>query len=166
MADTYLQIGNDYSGNWFRSRSVTGQYLQAMRPSRASLTVLNAAAVDAGQEAPTVLSSFPSTLSRVYLLDSQGNVWTCEDLAPGHKATCVAGTSAAYSSFWNDACADAGGKLRPLLNAAANRAGCFYATGVPAPEEILPTLGEIHWDTEPGVYLGPWVASTSTENGS
>jgi hypothetical protein len=165
-ADTYLQIGNDFSGNWFRSRSVSGQYLQAMRPSRSAVTVVNAAAVDAGTEPPSVISSFPGTLQRVYLYDNQGRVWTCEDLAPGRKEACVASTAEACSQFWMAACQNAGGKLRPLLNGAVNRPGCFYATGPLDASEALPTSGEIHWNAEPGVYLGPWVAASAGGSGS
>jgi hypothetical protein len=165
-ADTYLQIGNDYSGNWFRSRSVSGQYIQAMRPSRSSLTVLNAAALSAGSEPPAVLSSFPATLSRVFLVDGQGHFWTCENLAPGHKATCIASSATVYGSFWATACGEAGGKLRPLLSATASHPGYFYAIGAPAADEVLPTLGEIHWQTDQGLYLGPWVASSTTGNGT
>ena len=165
QSDTYLQIGHDYSGNWFRSRSVTGQYLQAMRPSRSSLTVLNAAAVNDGKP-PEVLSSFPGILSRVYLLDNQKHAWYCEDLAPGRKQVCRAVTDGDYSRFWLNTCTDAGGKLRPLLDAAANHAGFFYAVGNPDPSESLPSSGEVHWEAVQGIYLGPWIAAPATENGS
>ncbi len=165
-SDTYLQIGHDYSGNWFRSRSVTGQYMQAMRPSRSSLTVLNAAAVNDGKEPPTVLSSFPGILARVFLIDEQGRVWTCQEVAPGRKQACVASTKEVCSDFWTNTCGDAGGKLRPLLAAAGNHAGFFYAYGAPDPSESLSTTSEIHWEPVQGIYLGPWVAAPATENGS
>jgi len=165
-SDTYLQIGHDYSGNWFRSRSVSGQYLQAMRPSRSSLTVLNAAAVNDGKEPPIVLSSFPGILARVFVIDHQGHVWTCEGVAPGRKQTCATATKEAYSDFWANTCGDAGGKLRPLLTAAANHAGYFYAYGAPDPSEGLSTTSEIRWEPVTGIYLGPWVAAPATEGGS
>jgi hypothetical protein len=161
-SDTYLLIGHDYSGNWFRSRSVTGQYLQAMRPSRSSLTVLNAAAMNDGKEPPTVLSSFPGILARVFLIDNQWHVWTCEELAPGRKQACIAVTQEAYSEFWTNTCSDAGGKLRPLLTAAANHSGFFYASGAPDPSDKLTSSGEIQWQAVNGIYLGPWVAAPAT----
>ena len=165
-SDTYLQIGHDYSGNWFRSRSVSGQYLQAMRPSRSSLTIMNAAAVNDGKEPPTVLSSFPGTLWHVFIIDNQGRVWTCENLAPGRKQSCLVSTKGACSEFWTNTCSDAGGKLRPLLTGAANQSGFFYACGAPDPSESLSSSGEIHWEPVSGIYLGPWVAAPATGSGS
>ncbi len=160
--DSFAQVANEYSGNWFRSRTVSGQYIQAMRPSRSSVTVLNAAAFNLGQEPPTILSSFAGTLSRIFLIDNQGHVWTCSDLAPGQKETCVASTSEAYRAFWTGACGGAGGKLRALLSTALDRPGCFYAVGAPDSGESLTTSSEIHWEAVQGLYLGPWVASTTT----
>jgi len=162
-SDTYLQIGHDYSGNWFRSRSVTGQYLQAMRPSRSSLTVLNAVAVNDGKP-PEVLSSFPGILTRVYVIDNGGRVWACDNVSPGHHEVCVPSTKEAYTKFWTDFCSDAGGKLRPLLATAANHPGFFYAFGAPDPSETLLSSSEIHWDPVMGIYLGPWVAAPATES--
>jgi hypothetical protein len=163
--DTFVQIGNDFSGNWFRSRAVCGQYLQAMRPSRSALTVMNPADVKSRVADPIVLSSFPQELTEVYLTDAQGNVWECANLAPGHKTTCTLSSSDALGKFWSDACVDAGGKLSPALNAASNRPDFFYAKGLPPAGDTLATLGEIHWTVVSGVYLGPWVASPNPESG-
>ena len=138
--DTYHQTGNEFSGNWFRSRSVSGQYLQAVRPSRAAITVMNSDAVNAGH-APVVLSSFPTELDRVFLLDAQYHFWTCSQLRPGQKNTCTASTAGEFNQFWSHACANAGGKLRPLLQQVRDRPGCFYATGLPPPSDRLATVG-------------------------
>ena len=159
--DTFHISKNDYSGNWFRSRAVSGQYLQAVRPSRSSLTVVNPEALDSGQ-APVVLSSFPAELERVYLVDNHDRTWTCSNVDPGHKVTCTAATMSDYNQFWTAACADAGGKLRPLLSQVRDRPGCFYATGTPAPAERLATLREINWQVTQGIYLGPWVTAPAT----
>jgi hypothetical protein len=157
--ETYQQQGNDFSGNWFRSRHVSAQYLQAVRPSRSTLTVLNAAAFGMQGATPVVLSSFPQELDRVFLLDQNLHYWTCDHLEPGQAMTCVPGTDGQFDSFWKEACADAGGKLRPMLSEARDRPGCFYATGVAPAIERLTTLNEIRWQNPRGVYLGPWVAS-------
>ena len=154
--DTYQLSKSDFSGNWFRSRSVSGQYLQAVRPSRSTLTVLNPDALEV-QQAPVVLSSFPTELDRVFLYDSHRHYWTCSHLNPGQRVTCTASTGPEFNQFWNDACANAGGKLRPLLSEARDRPGCFYATGTPAPSDRLTTLSEIRWQVTQGIYLGPWV---------
>jgi hypothetical protein len=159
-ANTYSQREGEFSGNWFRSRHVSGQYLQAIRPSRSVLTVLNPDALERG-DAPVVLSSFPQELDRVFLFGRNGRCWTCEHLLPGRKTTCAPSTDAAFDSFWDAACAEAGGKLRPLLDQARNRAGCFYATGAATPGDGLVTLDAIRWQVAQGVYLGPWVVSTS-----
>jgi hypothetical protein len=160
----YHQDGDDYSGNWFRSRSVSGQYLQAVRPSRFALTVMNPPLNGNLQDAPVVLSSFPDELDKVFLRDWQGRYWKCAHLEPGRKASCVSCPPYDFDKFWNDACVNAGGKLRPLLTEAARRNGCFYATGIPSPDERLATLGEVRWEVVQGIYLGQWVASTTPEN--
>ncbi|HEY0256257.1 MAG TPA: hypothetical protein VGC39_02350 [Candidatus Methylacidiphilales bacterium] len=162
--DTYRQDGNEYFGNWFRSRSVCGQYLQAVRPSRSALTVLNPQALPSPGVAPVVLSSFPEELSQVFVVDNQGRYWTCSHLQPGRKETCTPSTEADFNPFWDKACADAGGKLRPFLSRVRDRAGCFYATGLPSSDERLATLNEIRWRVDQGIYLGQWVASTAPEN--
>ena len=161
--DTYHQEGNGFSGNWFRSRSVSGQYLQAVRPSRSVLTVLNPPALDAVPDAPVVLSSFPQELTKVFLLDAQWHYWTCDHLQPGRKQTCTACTGRDFNLFWNDACAYAGGKLRPLLSRVRDRPGTFYATGLPSASDRLATLDEIRWHTTKAIYLGPWASTPAPE---
>ncbi len=163
--DTFVQIGSDYSGAWFRSRSVCGQYLQAMRPSRSALTVLNPNALARG-EAPVVLSSFPQELARLYVIDAQGRPWTSDHVLPGQRATCTAAQPTDFRQFWTSACSDAGGRLQPLLDRAFNRPGCFYAVGPPAAGQALATLGEIHWGPAQGLYLGPWVAAAAGGEGT
>jgi hypothetical protein len=162
--DTYVEQDGEFSGNWFRSRHVSAQYLQVVRPSRSVLTVMNPVALAGGQP-PVVLSSFPQELDRVFLLDQHSHCWTCDHLEPGRKTTCVACTGRDFNLFWSAACADAGGKLRPLLSQAGNQPGSFYATGLPPIGDRLATLGEIRWQVAQGIYLGPWIASTSPENG-
>jgi hypothetical protein len=159
--DVFHQEGNDYSGNWFRSRAVSGQYLQAMRPSRSSLTVLNPQAIDSGSP-PEVLSSYPQDLTRVFLVDRQRHYWTCGDLEPGRKQDCTASTVDDFNRFWSEASSKAGGKLRPFLSGIIDRPGCFYATGPISSGESLATLGEIRWQVAQGIYLGPWVGAPAT----
>jgi hypothetical protein len=161
--DTFHQVGNEFSGAWFRSRSVSGQYLQAVRPSRSVLTVTNPQALATG-EAPAVLSSFPAELDKVFLIDTQGHYWTCEHLEPGRKQSCSASEVEDFDKFWADARTNAGGKLAPFLARAGNRSGCFYATCTPPPDDRLATLSEVRWSIVQGICLGPWVASPAPEN--
>jgi hypothetical protein len=164
-SDAYNKIGNDYSGHWFRSRSMTGQYLQVVRPSRSSITVVNAADFEAGPNPPVILSSYPQTLSRIFLVDHHDAYWEADDVEPGHKTTLRPSNKAAYIDFWTGASVEAGGKLGPLLRETKFRPGCFFATGAAIPGQVLPTLDEIHWQDEPTIYLGPWVAAPGTEKG-
>lgn len=159
--DSYHQEGDVLSGNWFRSRAISGQYLQTARPSRSVLTVLNPDTLDSHQEPPVLLSSFPEELTEVYLIDQKGNYWACQHLEPGQKKACVSCRESDYDRFWNTTYSQAGGKLRPALKKAAKRPGCFYASGLPSANDVLTTLGEIRWQAASGVYLGPWVASST-----
>jgi len=160
--DVFRLEGHEYSGNWFRSRSIAGQYLQAVRPSRSTLSVLNPNGI-ARQEAPIVLSSFPLELKKVFVIDLQGNYWVCESLEPGHKKACVPSNKKDFAAFRDLVAADGGGKLGPFLRAVQDRPGTFLASGIPSQKDTLKTLGEIHWDVVSGVYLGPWVASPNED---
>lgn len=163
-SNSYYQEGNTLSGSWFRSRSIAGQYLQAMSSSRSTLMMVNANALHSSQQPPMLLSSFPGELDEVYLVDNEGNYWSCDHLEPGEKKTCKAASVSEYEKFWEKATGNAGGKLLPALKAAAARPGCFYATGLPAEHDALATLPEIRWRVANGVYLGPWVASPAPES--
>jgi len=160
--DYSLENGT-YSGDWFSSRAIEAQYLETVRPSRATLSVLNADELAAASAAPVVLSSYPQRLDRVYLIDDAGHYWTCSDLDPGRKATCTASNVGDFAEFWTVACKNAGGKLRPVLNRAQGRVGCFYATGSVPEESRLATLAEIHWLSSPGIFLGDWVGIRNGE---
>jgi hypothetical protein len=161
--ESFTQEDNEMSGDWFRSRSVTGQYIQAVRPSRSVLTVMNPAALQTSGDAPIVLSSFPDELTEVHLIDEQGHYWSCDHLEPGRKKVCVASSQNDQTKFWKSACKLEGGKLRSMLRGAGDQRGCFYATGSPSPSETLTTLSQIRWEVAGAVYLGPWVASTAPE---
>ena len=160
--DVYRQSGNDYSGSWFRSRAVTGQYLQAVRPSRAALTIMNPTDFAKGL-APVVLSSFPEPLDRVYLHDTSSHYWTCENLEPGRKQTCQSSRGVDFDTFWNNTIANAGGKLRPFLNGLRDHPGTFFATGTPPEADRLNTLSQIRWTTPEGIYLGTWIDNPAPE---
>lgn len=160
----YVQSGGTYAGNWFRSREVSGQYLQAVRPSRSTLTVLNPGGFNSGQEPPVLLSSFPQELSHVYLIDPQGHFWTCENLEPGVKKSGAPSSGIELNRFWTDVCGHAGGKLRPALSRIEKLPGFFFASGIPPESDRLNTLDEIRWQVASGIYLGPWVAAPATEN--
>jgi hypothetical protein len=163
--DTYHYRGNELSGQWFRSRAIEGQYLQATRPSRSCLTVLNVTALEQHYDPPVILSSFPDQLDKVFVIDLHGNYWKCDHLGPGEKKTCQSAMESEYQLFWNHACAEAGGKLKPMLQASARRPGTFYATAQPSDSEVLATLPDIRWHVASGVYLGSWVAASATETG-
>lgn len=164
-ADIYRQEEGEFSGNWFRSRNVSGQYLQEVRPSRATLTVLASPAASGAADPPVVLSSYPNRLDQVFVFGADSQVWTCRDLEPGRKTPCTPSDSTAFETFWREACVDAGGKLRPLLIHAGSRAGYFYATGPVSEAGRLPTLEGIRWRVAKGLYLGPWIATPATEAG-
>ncbi len=157
--NTYSQTGDELSGSWFPTRAITGQYLQAMRPTRSTLSVLNNDGFTKRGEAPIVLSSFADELSEVHLLDERGKYWVCRHLQPGRQQTCQSDSREDYARFWKTSCQLAGGKLRPSLQAAGSHAGYFYASGHPGSGESLTTLDEVSWKASSGVYLGPWVVA-------
>ena len=85
-ADAALRVdpaekGYTYSGDYYKSRSETAQWMESVRPSRERLTLLPDA------EQPTVTSTFSYPLERIYYFTPDNKVWTAEAVPPGAKVT-------------------------------------------------------------------------------
>jgi hypothetical protein len=140
----YAVDGNEFTGDWFRSRSLQAQWVQAIVPTRAEITVTSAEGA-----APTIISSIDAVLQEFYYHDAQGRFWTASNVATGRRV-------ALHSAD----------KLPEVLGEEASRSllatfqrvgvprGSFYATTTD-PKLLIPTLTSIRWERRPVAIVGP-----------
>jgi hypothetical protein len=139
-----------YSGNWFKTRSVQSHFLRTVRPSRNALSLINGA---------VLLSSFPVTLKEVHFQLNQ-KYWKCLSLNPGERKVCVTESEDDYTKFI-DSAFERAGPLTPLKNH-LKADNTFVATGDPGVE--LPTLDSIHWLESDMVYAGQLTEAAETKH--
>ncbi len=140
--------GAEYSGDWFQSRSVQGQLLTAVRPTRAAIRLLNAGEVEAGSP-PRILSQIGDQLDRIYFLAVDGKVYRADDLGPGREATMKPDTlKDAMTVLRNDFFRNAGPRMHALTGFPKLETGWFYGLALKARSSMVPTLGSIRWTSD------------------
>ncbi|MCP5556421.1 MAG: hypothetical protein H7A55_01590 [Verrucomicrobiaceae bacterium] len=140
------------SGDWFRSRALQSHMLKAIRSSRAGIE-LTAGAI------PSVVSSIDSDLKVLYVVDSDGKVWTAEGLATGEKRELTASSKEALNSWLISIRTEAKpGEILShgildgdLLN------GWIYAEAGDAKSFAIQTLDSIHWKARRAFITGPYI---------
>lgn len=147
---TYFIAGGDFSGDWFRSRSLQAQRFTAIRPTRAEIAVVGR---DSATGAPVIVSSIESPLETLLFTDSGNKLWRADNIRTGEKTTL-------RPAHWNDR----DNTLRQMLEPAreqvrdtllALKAPHFTALVTHPKGEILPTLSSIRWWDDRVVYTGP-----------
>jgi hypothetical protein len=147
--------GNDYSGDWFQSRSVQGQIITAVRPTRAEILLRNPDEA-AAEMPPRILSQIPGTLDRVYFQSAGGKVFRADDVAPGHESTMrPIDLHEATSGLKKDFFEMAGPRLQQLGGYPSLEKGWFYGLSKTARNSMLPTLTKIRWADDRALYLCP-----------
>lgn len=136
--------GVSYGGAWFASRSLQTHRIEAVVPTRAEITLLNAAEVEAGSAAPVILSSFPAPLMELTYTDAQHRRWKGKEVQTGLKQELAPG--AAGPVFSSEEAPNS-----PQLYVAANT---FTATSRDS-SVFVDTLRSIHWMDSPVTYFGP-----------
>jgi hypothetical protein len=137
-------VGDTHSG-WFRSRSLQGQYLETVRPTRARVQVRRTGGLEA-------VSSIESALQDLFVVDAQGDVWHGSNIAAGVPAPLE--RSQAFDSWFASALQNAGPAGRGHLQPLARRRRYFYAAAN-APGGAIETLGSIRWTQDRLLYVGP-----------
>ena len=141
----YTVAGNEFRGDWFRSRSLQAQWVQAIVPTRAEITVMKG---EGG--APAIISSIDAVLKEFYYTDAQGQLWVGRNVATGTRTTL--GVPKELPNILGDEASDA---LRDALGeATAPAPGRFYATAED-PKLLVPTLTSIRWQRKPITIIGP-----------
>ena len=152
----YSVAGRDYVGDWFRNRSIQGQTVAAIRPSRASVVKTGTSA----SGAPIVISSVGNTLASLLYVDDNGKTWRGERIRTGEKAELGACAVGDAQSFMKGVCGSMREQTQRRFSGRGKRtSGCyrngyFYATAAAA-DEPIPTLSSIRWNSDRVFYLGP-----------
>jgi len=162
--------GRNYSGDWFKNRSIQAQRFAAVRSTRAALTLLGPDA----SGAPTVVSSMESTLETLIVVDEHGGFWRGDNVRTGEKATLHAVDRKESTRIWEDAVASARqASMREALDT-VNRAPAekgrppaarFFASVTHPKGEPMETLRSIRWVEDRVVYLGPVTRASATQAG-
>lgn len=149
--------GAQISGNWFQSRSVQGQVLRSLVPTRGRIEVVPAAAP--GQP-PSIVSSLEFDLATFGYLDAAGGLWRAEGtVSQGRPVTLVkddlvntdgTGWSERLKKI-QDSCSP--GLASRITATVANRPA-FFATASGAPGFAIDTLPSIRWQDDQIVVFG------------
>ncbi len=147
--------GNEYAGDWFQSRSVQGQLITAVRPSRAKIQLLNAEEVAAGKP-PRILSQIDAQLDRVYLRTVGEKVFRADDVGPGHEVTMRPEALKDAKSTLDKEFFQADGPLSQVAPGYPPlEKEIFYALSKSAGGAMIPTLEAIRWTDDRAVYICP-----------
>lgn len=143
------------SGEWFSSRAIQAQMIQAARPSRSAIELQ--AAGDPGG-APSVLSSIETPLVKVFIRDEAGKLWMAEDVGTGEKKVTKAATPEAFKIWYDDLLQKNAG---PVITSSAmsllSQSGYAFAEGKSASKVAVKSLPAIRWNQERVIFAGPYV---------
>ena len=147
--------GSEYGGDWFQSRSVQGQLITEVRPTRAEIKLLNPEEVAAGKP-PRILSRIAEQIDRAYFQTSSGAVFRAENVGPGSETTMrLIGIAEAKADLKKDFFALAGPCVKALAGFPDLEKECFYALSKKARTAMRPTLDQIRWNDDRVLYLCP-----------
>ena len=135
--------GTAFAKDWFETRAVQAQRIVAVTPTRAEITLLNAADVRDKGAAPVIVSSFGTTLDTFDYHDENHRPWQGTNIRTGEKQT-LQPSNEPVTGLPSD----------PIVVQEANRSGYFRATASSG-DDYVATLGSIRWTDEPVVYVGP-----------
>jgi hypothetical protein len=141
----FTENRHGYGGDWFLSRSVQGQFLEEIAPSRETVEVVR---VENGT--PVVRSSIPVELEEFYYIDEKGGRWGGQNIRTGESAKLVAVDDS--TNLVTEVSKGAGPMLRGVFGKIEDRNGHFYATA--AKPACIDTLPSIRWTKEQTIYAG------------
>jgi hypothetical protein len=151
---TFTETETSRQGDWFASRSVQAHLLETVRPSRAAIELLAAAA---GQP-PSVLSNIESSLKILFIVDESNAVWMAEDVGTGERKLTIPSTRAQLDAWLRDGPKKlAGPVLSAAMAALGQQAGCVFAEATDASKLAVPTLSSIRWTEDRAIIAGPFL---------
>ncbi|CAN5706177.1 hypothetical protein BH11VER1_BH11VER1_12620 [soil metagenome] len=155
LRHTYTETPTFRSGDWFSSRAIQAQMMQAVRPSRAAIEWHPSK--DLGG-APTVLSSMETPLTKVFIKDDAGKFWLAEDVGTGEKKTMKASSQAEFKLWLDDLLKKSSGPVvASAIEQLRNQPGYAFAEGGNASKIAVKSLSAIRWNQERVIFAGPYV---------
>ena len=139
------RTGDVFSGDWFVSRALQAQRVEAVRSSRSRLEL-----EEKPGEPPRLVSTVPDTLAEAYYIDADARYWRAENVEPGRGARLAPATEADFTLWWEKATAHHG----PALEAATGRRspGTIFAAARASTSPVA-TLGSIRWRDRGVLYV-------------
>ncbi len=154
-AGSYLIENGGFSGDWFQSRSIESQLVQAVRPSRAALEWI---APEAGQLAPSVISSLEVPLQKVWMVGEDKKVWTTTDVGTGEKKQLREAKASEFTQWMINQAGAKGGLIGEFLNAQREpMPGWAFASSAEGASLMISTLDSIRWGQNEVILMGPYL---------
>ncbi|WP_050029820.1 hypothetical protein [Verrucomicrobium sp. BvORR034] len=151
---TFADNGESRWGDWYASRSVQGQLIQTVRPTRAAVEFQPAV----GDATPVVLSSLEVPLKKIFIVEEGPRFWVADDLGTGEKKPLRAATEQDFRGWIREKVEFDGGPLaQQVLGPAKGLPGRIYAEAAEAEKLAVPTLGSIRWNDDRLIILGNYV---------
>ncbi len=135
--------GSRFGGDWFRSRSIQAQRIEAVRPARARVAFVGEGAIT---------SSIEDTLDELYYRDDEGRAWRAAGVGPGARAALVSATEEEYDRFCATLSREAGPVTRLHLQQSLLERGGFLARAATS-SRAVETLEGIVW-SDTVIYSG------------
>ncbi len=145
---SFLQAGSQFSGDWFLSRALQGQFLESIVPTRGEIRVLNGSA----GSPPVILSSLPMALQNFRFRDAAGLEWVSATVPTGEQVILERATEP-KSVAETVVAAGGAAMIARAWQQSSDRPGWFHAT-VPQPT-FFATLPAIRWQQGAGLVAGP-----------
>jgi len=143
--------GLQASGNWFQSRTVQGQFLRAIVPTRGRLERLPPATPEA---APAFVSSLDFELASFVYLDAAGGRWRAAGVvSKGRPVTLVPDTTE-WPELLGRLSTQASAGLAERISDVVPAGPAFLATAAAAPGCTIETLPSIRWRDDQIVLFG------------
>jgi hypothetical protein len=148
---SYQQDGLRRSGDFFRNRSVQGQLLVDVRPSRARLEFLQEGGV------PKVVNGLSGEIETLWLRDAKGGVWTAEAVGSGEKKELKAAESFEMQEFREKEMDRTVGWQRYAWGRLPqDDPGVFFALMKTGSLGMMETLSDIRWEPGSVLVAGTW----------
>lgn len=145
--------GLNYTGEWFRSRSVQTQVLSEVRPSRGRIERASSGTVD-GQP-PALVSNLEDALVQIHYRDRRGGCWAGTEIVAGRSTSLRAASPEECTFAWTQAYAEAGPQLQRRLSALMDSRDVYIARADASSSEApIDSLGGIRWNESTLLYLG------------
>ncbi len=146
-ARNFEQSGKAFAGQWFNSRSVQGQYLEAIVPTRARIELVETAS----DGTPTLLSSVPYALDDILYTAPNGSIWQGGPLRTGERITLTRASEPDVATMRRQS-KDTGPLISKPWNQPKELKGAFQATAQAGP--YLETLPTIRWTNHQSLLMG------------